>query len=348
MTMEFADDAPDPAVVFDLLEAFRASKSMFAAVRLGVFDALEEGPKSAEVLAGKLQTNADALGRLLDVCVSLQLLSRTPDGYKNTPVATTYLCRDSPRRMTGYLNYSDEVLWKLWANLEDAVREGTHRWKQTFGWDSPIFSNFFRTDERRREFLLGMHGYGQASSPRVVAAFDLGRFRQLVDLGGATGHLALAACERYPDLRATVFDLPGAIPLAREMIAASPVADRVTALAGDFFADPLPPADLYALGRILHDWSEEKIRMLLRKVSDHLPEHGALLIAEKLIDDDRRGPLSAHLQSLNMLVVTEGKERTPAEYEALLREAGFSDIRFQRTNSPLDAILATKGARRTA
>jgi acetylserotonin N-methyltransferase len=340
--MDRSADPPDPTVVFNLLEAFRGSKAMFAAVRLGVFDALEASSKSVAALASELDVDADALARLLDACVTLQLLERTPAGYANAAVSSAYLCRSSPRRMTGYLNYSDEVLWKLWGNLEDAIREGTHRWKQTFGWDGPIFAHFFRTEERRREFLLGMHGYGQVSSPRVAAAFDLGRYRQLVDLGGATGHLALAASAQYPQLRAVVFDLPDVIPLANEIIAASPVADRVTAMPGDFFTDPLPPADLYSLGRIVHDWSEDKIRILLRRVFDHLPAGGALLVAEKLIDDDRSGPLSAQLQSLNMLLVTEGKERTPSEYTALLRAAGFAAVRFARTYSPLDAILATK------
>src|SRR5205807_2692510 len=103
-------------------------------------------------------------------------------------------------------------------------------------------------------------------SPHVVSAFDLSRFRRLVDLGGATGHLAIAACQRYPSLSAVVFDLPEAIPLAREIVAASNVADRVSFAAGDFFVDPLPAADIFALGRILHDWSEEKIANLLGRV----------------------------------------------------------------------------------
>ena len=81
--------------------------------------------------------------------------------------------------LTGYINYSNAILWKLWGNLEDAVREGTNRWQQTFGWDGPIFSNFFRTEESMREFLMAMHGYGLISSPHVVAAFDLSRFQPL-------------------------------------------------------------------------------------------------------------------------------------------------------------------------
>src|SRR5439155_9570247 len=97
---------------------------------------------------------------------------------------------------------------------------------------------------------------------------------RLVDLGGATGHLAIAACQRYPGLRAVVFDLPDAVPLAREVITASPAADRIEVTAGDFFKDPLPEGDLFAVGRILHDWSEEKIRTLLRKVFERLPAGG--------------------------------------------------------------------------
>ena len=124
--------------------------------------------------------------------------ARRRTSTKTRPPPAAYLCKQSPSRMTGYINYSNAILWKLWGNLEDAIREGTNRWQQTFGWDGPIFSNFFRTEEAMREFLMGMHGYGLISSPHVVAAFDLSRFRRLVDLGGATGHLAIAACQRYP------------------------------------------------------------------------------------------------------------------------------------------------------
>ena len=173
---------PDPSVVLDLIEAFRRSKVLFAAVALGVFDALATGPKPAATLAAELPANADALERLLDACVGLRLLDRLPTGYANTPASAAYLCRTSPARITGYINYSNDVLWQLWSHLEDAVREGTHRWKQTYGWDGPIFAHFFRTEESKREFLMGMHGQGLLSSPQVVSAFDLGRFQHVVRL----------------------------------------------------------------------------------------------------------------------------------------------------------------------
>jgi acetylserotonin O-methyltransferase len=334
--------SPDPAVVLDLIEAFRRSKTMFAAVSLGVFDALSLGPKSLNELANELRANADSLERLLDACVGLQLLLRHGERYENTPAARAYLTIDSPQRLTGYINYSNETTWKLWANLEDAVREGTHRWQQTFGFTGPIFSHFFKTEEAKREFLIGMHGLGLLSSPHVVSAFDLSQFRRLVDLGGATGHLAIAACQRYPDLHAVVFDLPDAVGLAHEIIGASPFADRIEVVAGDFFVDPLPDADIFALGRIVHDWSEGKIMKLLSKLHEGLPENGALLLAEKLLLDDKRGPSWSQMQNLNMLVCTEGKERTLAEYEALLKRVGFSKVQGKRTPSHLDAILAVK------
>ncbi|HUY31237.1 MAG TPA: class I SAM-dependent methyltransferase [Pirellulales bacterium] len=333
---------PDPALVLELIGAFRRSKAMFAAVSLGVFDTLAAGPKGLRALAIDLKADSDALERLLDACVGLELLRRNGDDYENTPAADAFLTKSSPRRMTGYINYSNDVMWKLWANLEDAVREGTHRWKQTYGWDGPIFSHFFRTDEAKREFLMGMHGFGLMSSPHVVSAFELGRFHSLVDLGGATGHLAIAACQRYPDLRAVVFDMPDAVPLAQEIVGASRVADRIRIVAGDFFVDPLPEGDLFALGRILHDWTEEKIVRLLGRIHARLPVNGAILIAEKLLDDDKCGPHWAQMQSLNMLVCTEGKERTLAEYEVLLSQAGFVEVTGCRTPSPIDAILALK------
>ncbi|MDP8982319.1 MAG: acetylserotonin O-methyltransferase [Acidobacteriota bacterium] len=304
------------AIVVDLIEAFRRSKTMFAAVALGVFD---RTPATAADLGGA------EIGRLLDACVALGLLERQDGVYRNTSESDRYLRKDSPDTLAGYVNYSNRVLYPMWANLEDAVREGSHRWKQTFGLDGPIFSHFYSAEDAMREFLNGMHGFGQLSSPRVVAAFDLSRFHRMVDLGGASGHLAAAARERYPRLDAVVFDLPS---VARLFPGTVP---------GDFFTDPLPEADLYSLGRILHDWSEPKILTLLSRIYHALPAGGGLLIAEKLLEN-----VPAHMQSLNMLVVTEGRERTEQEYDSLLRAAGFSSVDFRRTGSPLDAILAIK------
>lgn len=338
-----APDSPaDPRAVLEQLVAFRRSKAMFTGVRLGIFDALVSGPGSAEELATQLKLHPVAVQRLLDALVGLSLLERQGEKYRNTPVAETYLTSESPRRLTGYINFSNRVGWELWGNLEASVQSGTHAWSETYGDDQPIFSHFYRDEKDKHEFLMGMHGFGLISSPHVVAAFELERFTKLVDLGGATGHLTMAACQRYPNLNGCVFDLPEATPLAKQIIADSPVSGRIEVIEGDFFHDELPPADLYALGRILHDWSEEKSSLLLKKIYQALPAGGALLIAEKLLQEDRRGPDWALMQDLNMLVCTEGRERTLSEYRQLLTAAGFSQVTGQVTPSPADAILAIK------
>jgi acetylserotonin N-methyltransferase len=333
---------PDPAPVIDLIQAFRRSKTMFAAASMGVFDLLHEAPARATDLAARLDANVDATERLLDACAALGLLRKSDGVYRNDPVADTYLRAGSPHTLYGYVRYSDAALYSLWNNLADAVREGSHRWKQTFGLEGPIFSHFFRTSESMRDFLRGMHGFGLLSSPRVVTAFDLGRFRRLVDLGSATGHLVIAACEHYPELRGAVFDLPPVTGMSRAEVARSEARDRIEVLAGDFFEDELPEADLYSVGQVLHDWNEAQIDRLLARIFHRLPARGGLLVAEKLLEEDGVGPVPANMQSLGMLVCTEGKERSLSEYTRILRRAGFATVEGRRTGAPLDAVLAVK------
>jgi acetylserotonin N-methyltransferase len=333
---------PDPAIVLDLIDAFRRSKTMFTAVSMGIFDRLHDSPATADAVAAHLGTDCDATERLLDGCAALGLLLKQDGIYANLPVAETYLYSGSAHTLRGYIRYSDDALYGLWGHLADAVRDGTHRWTQTFGVEASLFSHFFRTEAAMRDFLLGMHGFGMLTSPKVADAFDLSRFHRMADLGGATGHLAIAVCERYPQLHGVVFDLPEVVPLAREQVTRSAAAARIEFAAGDFFEDELPEADLYALGRILHDWTESRIMRLLSRVFGRLPEGGGVLIAEKLLQEDAVGPVSANMQSLSMLVCTEGKERTLSGYARLLRAAGFHSVEGRRTGAPLDAILAIK------
>jgi acetylserotonin N-methyltransferase len=181
------------------------------------------------------------------------------------------------------------------------------------------------------------------TSAKVVNAFDLSPYRKLVDLGGGTGHLVLAACERYPHLKAEVFELPAVIPLAREVIAKSSVADRVEVTEGNFFDDPLPDGDLYVLARILHDWKESAIRILLNRIFETMRRGGTLLIAEKFLWEDKSGPIWLQLQSLCLLAIAEGKERTLSEYKTLLEEAKFRVLEGKVIDkSPLDVLCAVK------
>jgi acetylserotonin N-methyltransferase len=329
-------------LVAGVIDGFRLSKAVFTAVSLGIFDRLHERPATGDELARELGLQPHALERLLGACTGAGLLSKSGDRYSNRRVATRFLRVKSPETLSGYLLYSDRILYRLWGRLPDALREGTNRWTQEFGSREGIFEHFFSSEEDKRTFLAGMHGQGLLSSPATAIAFDLGRYHRLVDLGGASGHLALEAVRRWPRLRATVFDLPAVVPVAKRYVEEAGLSERVDVAAGDFFKDPLPPADLYAMGRILHDWSEEKVAFLLRKVRDALPEGGALLICEKILNPEKDGPTSAMLQSLNMLVCTEGRERTAAEYEALAKAAGFGRFESRLTGRGVDAMLALR------
>lgn len=331
------------APIIELIEAFRASKAMFVAVSLGVFDKLEDGECSAQDLARMLTCQPEPLERLLDACAALDLITKRSGRYANTAAASTYLCSRSSYALTGYILYSNQVSFPLWSHLESAIRQGGSRWKDAFDDAGGIFDQFFRTEGAMQQFLSGMHGFGLLSSPAIVAAFDLSQYRKFVDVGGATGHLAMAALARYPALRAVIFDLPRVIDAIREQASHSAFEARIELVKGDFFSeDFVPEGDLYGLGRILHDWPDEKVMVILEKISRRLPRGGGILIAEKLLHEDKVGPASANLQSLNMLVCTEGKERSLQEYRVLLERAGFGDIRSHVTGKPLDAIFARR------
>jgi acetylserotonin N-methyltransferase len=318
----------DPTPVIELIQGFQRSQVLFAAVRLGIFDGVR--PQAAD------------LERLLEACTSLGVLQKRGTDYTNTPLSDEYLCSASPRSLAGYIRFAGASLYPRWGELDQAVIEGTARANPLS--IRGILNRAYRRlagsrtrQDLNRDFNAGMHGLGMISSPAIAGAFDLSGFRNLVDLGGSTGHLALAIGERYPGMKLAVFDLPHVIAVAKEY-----THGRVALYPGDLFADPLPPADLYALGKVLHNCNEHDCRLLLRRVYDALPGSGGFLIAELLLDDDRRGPAHAHTSSLNMLVVSQGRERTFSEYRDLLLEAGFADVRVRKTGALVDAILAIK------
>lgn len=333
----------DVTGILELMDGFRASKAMFTAVSLGVFDRLQASPATCKELALELECAEHALERLLGFCAAKQLIVEDAQGrWNNTSAAERYLCKNSAETLVGYILFSDRMLYRLWSHLDEAVREGTNRWEQEFGHKEGVFDHFFSTDDDKEIFLRGMNGFGVISSPLAVAAFDLSRYKRMVDLGGATGHLVIAACQKYQQMTASVFDLPSVTPTAQRSIAEAGLTERIGTVDGDFFKDPFPAADIYGLGRILHDWSDEKVCFLLKKVYDALPAGGALMICERLLNEKKDGPASLLLQSLNMLVVTEGRERSTSEYQALVKEAGFSDFYAQVTGAPVDVMLAIK------
>jgi acetylserotonin N-methyltransferase len=194
--------------------------------------------------------------------------------------------------------------------------------------------------------MSGMHGLGLTCFPSIVKSFDNFRpFKIFCDIGGATGCLAISACEVNSYLQAIIFDLPRIEKHAMRYInqTSSNIRSRIRFQSGDFFVDPFPQADLFGLGRILHDWNDEQCQQLLNKIYQTLPDkNGAVLIAEKLFNDDKTGPMDVNMQDINMLLVTTGRERTLAEYIDMLEKIGFKNIKYQRTGSYLDGIIGYK------
>lgn len=328
---------PVPTPILELIDGFRRSKTLFAAVRLGIFDGAR--PPAA------------ALDQLLEACASLGLLEKCGGEYRNSPLAERYLRGSSPESLAGYIRYADSTLYPLWEHLESAVIEGTPRWRRAFGLRGvgvltrlagriPGLSRAFQARQSQSDFAAGMHGFGLLTSPLAAAAFDLSRFKRLVDLGGSTGHLAAAIRRRYPGMQVCVFDLPEALAAAQPHLA-----QGAEIISGDFFEAALPPADLYALGKVLHNLRDSRALFLLKRIHQALPAGGALLVVERLLDEDRQCPAPVHLNSLNMLVTMGGRERTFPEYRSLLEKSGFTGVEMRRTGGLTDAILALKDSR---
>uniref|UniRef100_A0A8D2E0Q3 Acetylserotonin O-methyltransferase n=1 Tax=Sciurus vulgaris TaxID=55149 RepID=A0A8D2E0Q3_SCIVU len=327
---------------------FMVSQVLFAACELGVFDLLAEapGPLDATAIAEGLGTSSRGTERLLEACVPLQLLDVDTRGeravYRNSGLASAFLTRLGPRSQRAMLLYLGRTTYRCWAHLAEAVRQGGNQYPRAFGVPAgDLWAAIYRSPGERLQFTRGLQEVWSVEGRRVLTAFDLSAFPRICDLGGGSGALAKECAALYPQCRVTVFDLLEVVQAA-ETHFSLPRGEQVVFHAGDFFQDPLPEADLYILARVLHDWAEDKCSRLLARVHQACRPGGGVLVVESLLDEDRRGPLTTLLFSLNMLVQAEGQERTPSQYRRLLAAAGFPRFRFQRTGGTYDAILAGK------
>ncbi|XP_067841469.1 acetylserotonin O-methyltransferase [Heptranchias perlo] len=337
-----------PQKLLNYMDGFFISKTMFAACELGVFDLLLEGesPLSSDAIAERLSTSADGMDRLLTACVGLQLLEvKEHQGevlYSNTDLSRIYLTKASPRTLYYSVAYYSQTIYHCFSYLADAIREGKSQYERAFGISSKeLFEALYRSEEEMLKFMQLMNSIWNICGKDVVKAFDLSTFTNIFDLGGCTGALAKECISAYPQSRVTIYDLPKVLEMAGKHFV-SPDETRITFHEGDFFKDPIPDADLYILARIIHDWPEEKCVELLTRVSKACKPGSGVLLIESLLNEDRRGPITTQLYSLNMLVQTEGKERTPSEYISLLETAGFKDVQVRRTGKIYDAILGRK------
>ncbi|XP_049583686.1 probable bifunctional dTTP/UTP pyrophosphatase/methyltransferase protein isoform X2 [Syngnathus scovelli] len=330
--------------IIQLMDGFKASKALFTASKLGVFDLLQRRPAMDAVqVAQELQTSVKGTEHLLEACLSLKLLKSTnckTPSYENTELSKRFLLSDAPSSLLGHLAHCNDTVWPLFSHLESAVKEGVQQHHRAFCSKSEdLFQDsIYRSQEVRLRFMKAMHSIAQVTGKAVATAFDLSAFKSACDLGGCTGAMALEFAKAHPGMSVTVFDLPTVVEMSPRFLPPC-TEEKVTFVAGDFFKDPLPKADLYILARILHDWSDDKVNLLLSKIADACTPGCAVVIAETMLDE---WSTYSTLQSLNMLVQTEGRERTQWDYAALLNKHGFGNTRVVHTRNFLDALLAIK------
>ncbi|MER5886137.1 methyltransferase [Streptomyces sp. NPDC001941] len=321
----------------ELTTGFWRFKALAAAVDLGLFSALARlGSAEAPELAAALGLDARPTRMLLASCASMDLLVREDGRYRNSPLAQEFLVDGKEHYFGGFVQYSDRHGYPAWGRLQEAlVRNRPTTWDP-----DALESAFVTTDpEILERFWEAMFTLSSFTAAALAEAFDFTAHRRLLDVGGGMGAFPVGLCRRHPHLRATVLDLPHIAAKARARITELGMGEVIAATDGDFLRDAELPSghDVILLSMILHDWDERTGRALLAKCWEALPEGGAVIICELVLDDDETGPAPAALMGLNMLLETRsGNNYTYAEYGHWLTEAGFTGV----TALPMDAAGA--------
>jgi acetylserotonin N-methyltransferase len=239
-----------------------------------------------------------------------------------------------------------DPFYHMWEFLPDALREYSPRWQQAVGATAEeVFGALYEDPKRLKAFTDMTNANSAPQGLEMADHFDFTPFQCVLDVAGGSGGMVISIGTRYPHLRGIIMDLPPVCEIAAENLKANGLADRFTTTVADLFAGPYPTgADVIVLGHILHDWSDEKCRAVLRHCYEALPAGGVLLVSEKVLNNDFTGDRFALLLDLHMLLCCEpgARERTEAEYLSLLSEANFSNIEIVRLEAPRDMIVARK------
>jgi cyclopropane fatty-acyl-phospholipid synthase-like methyltransferase len=244
--------------------------------------------------------------------------------------------------MGGFLEMANARLYRFWGDLTEALRTGRpqNEIKHT---GAPVFAELYSKPERLEQFMDAMSGISAGNFQALAEKFDFSGYQTLCDVGGAAGLLSLLVARTHPHMRCVSADLPAATEIARRKIAAAGLADRVSAATLDFFAEPLPKADVITMGMILHDWDLQKKKHLVRAAYAALPPGGAFVVVENLIDDERRENAFGLMMSLNMLIeFGDAFDFTGADFSGWCREAGFRRTEVIPLAGPASAGVAFK------
>jgi SAM-dependent methyltransferase len=332
---------PSPEKLLSLGMSFWNAKALLTAVELGAFDALCEAPADCETLRERLGLHPRSARDFFDALVALKLLEREEGVYRNTAETDFFLVRGKPSYVGGLLEMANARLYESWGHLSEALKTGKRQSENKEEGD--LFAALYADPARLRGFLAAMSGVSAGAANAIADKFPWSRYKSFVDIGAAQGMVPATIARAHPHLTGGGFDLPQVKPIFEEFVAAHRLADRLRFYAGDFFADPLPAADVLIMGHILHDWDLAQKRTLLKKAYDALPSGGALIVYEALIDDDRRDNAFGLLMSLNMLIETAGGfDYTGADCQGWMKEAGFAETRVEHLVGPDAMVVGIK------
>ncbi len=326
---------PPPVALLDLATGYQRARTLFTLVELGVPTFLSGGPQKLEDVARATGVHPLAADRFLNACVALGLLELHHHRYRNAPLAADFLVRDSPAYLGDQLLLHARTNYAVWSDLTATLRA----WRPDATDDAPPVE-----EDQGAESLRAQHNLARLVGHALGRAYDFGAHRELLDLGGGTGAMALSVCELHPALRATVLDLPSVIGAARDEIDAAGLADRVRTASGNFKSDPLPDGyDVALLANLLSVSSEATNRALFRRVRDQLPDGGAIILCGWILDDERTSPtipVLFCLQDINLRA--PDVERSGLTYCSWLRDAGFVDVEHLPLCAPTSIVVGRR------
>jgi hypothetical protein len=313
-----------------------------SAIEIGVFSELSHGVQRLEPLRGRLGLHPRAARDFLDTLVALGFLHREGDSYSNTPETDLFLDPEKASYIGGILEMANARLYPFWGRLTEALRTGQPQNEVRTG-GAGLFETLYADPPRLKAFLAAMTGISHGANMTIARIFPWKNYQTFVDVGTAQGDLAVQIALANPHLRGIGFDLPEVAPVFEEYSRGAGVSDRVSFVAGSFFDQDLPKADVVLMGHILHDWDLSTKKMLVRKAFEAVPVGGALVVYEAIIDDDRSKNAFGLMMSLNMLIETPGGfDYTGADCAAWMKDAGFSATRVEPLVGPDSMVVGIK------
>ncbi len=330
-----------PDAIMQLGFGYWGSRTLLSAVELGLFRELAQGPLELEAIRTRLCLHERSARDFLDALVALGMLQRNQGIYSNTPETDFYLDRAKPTYLGGMLEMMSARLFRYWANLTEGLKTGEPQNEAKQGGD--LFGVLYSDPQRLEQFLSAMTGLSLGIAQTIASQFPWSQYRTFVDIGAAQGGLPVVLAQTHPHLQGIGADLPVVQPIFEKYVASHHLQDRLKFAPLDFFMEPFPQADVVVMGHILHDWDLPTKKMLIGKAFEALPEGGALIVFEALIDDDRRNNAFGLLMSLNMLIETRGGfDYTGADCSAWMQEVGFRETRTERLSGPDSMVIGLK------